>query len=95
MASLMNGTLIRNDSWENCAGFTFYQIRHTDMMGINASNTNHIIDVLRQKHKNAVNGQEHNATCVDACAYYRLHNDRTVEYIKHCVAISTPTRPSM
>lgn len=82
------------ERWDNCAGFSVHEIEengHTFLIQrpnttVRASNRNHTIDV-RKKWCSCGQWQEHQVPCIDACAYYRLHEEKSIQYVKTLASV--------
>jgi hypothetical protein len=84
---------ILQERWDNCAGFQVHQLEEEGSKYLvmrsstraRQSNTNHTID-LEISTCTCGQWQEHQVPCVDACAYFRLTENRNLDYVmQHAV----------
>ena len=75
--------------WENCAGFQVHEVNDQGYLYLierpttgNYSTTRHHTINVQERTCSCGQWQEHDVPCIDACAYYRLREQKTINYVK-------------
>jgi Transposase, Mutator family len=80
---------ILNKRWEQCAGFKVHEVNEEGVqylierptIGTNMTTRHHTINIT-DKTCSCGLWQEHDVPCIDACAYYRLREHKTIDSVK-------------
>ena len=81
---------ILEQRWENGVGFQVHEVNNQRFLFLvegpttgNYSTTRHHTINIQERTCSCGQWQEHDVPCIDACAYYRLREQKTINYVKN------------